>query len=286
MSTHFPGETPLDRYLSIALGKLTQIPGVRRLWSQFPVGSVALRTEFDIWPRPAYAYGIYSAARLARNLGLGRVSVIEFGVAGGNGLLSMERIAREVAEFFGVEIAVYGFDTGAGLPAPEDYRDLPHVWEGGFYEMDVDALRAKLTSAELVLGNVKDTIPDFLTREDVPPIGFVSLDLDYYTSTRDALQIFEGEAETRLPRTFCYFDDVIHPERAYYNDYTGELLAINEFNEASQTKKIAKIPNLSWLRRHPAAWNEQMYVFHDFEHPRYTQLITPGGARYRQLQLK
>lgn len=265
---------------------LTRIPGVRQLWSKFPVGSVALRTAYDIWERPAYAYGIYCAADLARSLGLPSLSVIEFGVAGGNGLLMMEQTAQKIGEYFGIAISVYGFDTGAGMPAPQDYRDLPHVWRQGFYEMEPEKLRARLRGAELVLGDVADTIPALLSKDDLAPIGFVAFDLDYYTSTKKAFRIFGGEAWTRLPRVYCYFDDVTWPERACHNEYTGELCAIREYNQEHALQKIARISNLRWMRPYAASWNEEMYVFHDFQHPLYTRLITPSGERHRQLELK
>ena len=195
------------------LRQFAKVPGVRRLWSRFPVGSVDLRTEYDIWDRPAYAFGIHSAARLARALGLDRITAVEFGVAGGNGLVSMERIAEAVGGHLGVDVAVMGFDAGSGMPAPEDYRDLPHVWAQGFYKMDAAALRARLRKAELVLGNVADTVRATVAREGLPPIGFVSFDLDYYSSTMSTFHIFGGEARTRLPRVYCYFDDLTWPER-------------------------------------------------------------------------
>ncbi|HEY5681248.1 MAG TPA: hypothetical protein VIS55_14360 [Pseudomonadales bacterium] len=50
-------------------------------------------------------------------------------MAGGNGLVEMERIAREVEPLFGVGIEIWGFDSGKGLPAPRDYRDLPYIWQ-------------------------------------------------------------------------------------------------------------------------------------------------------------
>jgi hypothetical protein len=52
-------------------------------------------------------------------------------------------------------------------------------------------------------------------------------------------------------------------------DFTGEYLAIREFNEQHSRQKIAKIPHLHRMRRYPADWNEQLYVFHDFDHPEY-----------------
>ena len=36
-----------------------------------------------------------------------------------------------------------------------------------------------------------------------------------------------------LPSVFSYFDDIIGSEIELYNDYTGERLAINEFNSNS-----------------------------------------------------
>src|SRR5262249_29685698 len=72
--------------------------------------------------RPYYHWGTLCGAFLARNLGLTRMSIIEFGVAGGNGLLDLEASAAEVERVSGVTIDVFGFDTGHGLPRPRDER--------------------------------------------------------------------------------------------------------------------------------------------------------------------
>ncbi len=110
------------------------------LWRRYPLGSFARRMEWDIISRPPYAFGIYHAADLARRLGVERISVVEFGVGTGRGLLSMQRIAAEVETIFGVAIEIYGFDTGVGLPPPRDYRDLPHVWSASEFRMDLRAV--------------------------------------------------------------------------------------------------------------------------------------------------
>ena len=57
---------------------------------------------------------------------------IELGVAGGRGLLALEEASAEIGPFLGVKIDVVGFDSGEGIPAPIDYRDLPHSWNAGF----------------------------------------------------------------------------------------------------------------------------------------------------------
>jgi hypothetical protein len=279
-----PDENRLTRENENMLRVLTRIPGVHALWRRFPVGSPDVRTRFDIWPRPAYAYGVWRAADLARALGLRGISVAEFGVAGGAGLIALEQVARAMAAHFSLEIDVLGFDSGHGMPAPSDVRDLPHVWAEGFYRMDEAKLRSRLQNARLRLGDLATTIPDAL--QDLRhPFGFLAFDLDYYSSTMQAFRVFEGEPASRLPRVFCYFDDLMWPERACHGEFTGEYAAIRDFNAEHSDKKLAQLANLRWLRERARAWNEQMYALHDFKHPRYAQNITPAGAEYRQLVL-
>lgn len=239
------------------------------MWRRYPVGKVSDRVRFGIWERPNYAYGVNFAANLAKKLGLNAISVIEFGVAGGRGLLALEDVAERIGRHYGVRISVWGFDSGAGLHKPVDYRDQPHVWGQGDYVMDVKALKARLRFAHLELGDVAETIPPFLEHVGAPPIGFVSFDLDYYSSTAVALKILDGPPDSRLPRVCCYFDDIIWPEEACHNEYAGEYLAINEYNAQHETSKIAKLANLRWLQPHAAEWHEQIYIHHDFGHPLY-----------------
>lgn len=257
---------------------LIRVPGVRMLWARFPFGSLPLRVKFDVWDRPHYAWGVYSAAELACKLKLSGITVIEFGVAGGNGLMALERIASKVSRHLGINISVFGFDTGEGMPAPKDYRDLPYIWGRGFFEMNRGKLEKELNSAKLIIGNVEETVESFIPPY---PIGFIAFDLDYYSSTKTAFQIFEA---VHLPRVLCYFDDTIWPEGAYYNEYIGELCAIREFNEEHLDQKISKIHGLSWLQPHKAAWNEAIYAYHDFRHPLYCENLTP--SEHRQLPLQ
>jgi hypothetical protein len=267
------------------LKHLVRVPGFQALWVRFPIGPLAARMRFDIAERPAYAYGVYSAAVMAKRLGLPAISVMELGVAGGRGLLALERCAAEIEEVLGIRIAVYGFDSGAGMPAPIDYRDLPHVWGEGFYAMDADALRKKLTRANLEIGDVRETIPRVMSSADTPPLGFVSFDLDYYSSTKAAFTMFEHGPAQRLPRVYCYFDDITGPEIACMNEHVGELLAIREFNETHPRQQLSKLLYLWTEREKRALWNEKIYVFHDFDHPLYTRNVMPEGDEYRQLSL-
>jgi hypothetical protein len=266
------------------LRQVSRLPGSRLLWSKVSIGSLETRVFLGVGAKPMYRFGIYSAAALAKLLGLPGISVIEFGVAGGQGLVAMEQAAQEVAEHFGIAVDVFGFDTGHGMPAPTDYRDLPHVWGEGFYQMDVELLRAKLKEARLILGDVEETIPSFLPAIK-HPIGFVAFDLDYYSSTKNAFRVWEGLPDTRLPRVFCYFDDLVWPERAYHNEYLGELCAIREYNLDHSEMKLCPIHLLRHTQPHPAAWHDQTYVLHDFRHPLYCTNITPSDPLYTQIPL-
>jgi hypothetical protein len=267
------------------LRQVLRVPGVQALWARFPIGSLATRMRFDIAERPAYAFGVYSAATMAKRLGIEAISVMELGVAGGRGLLALERSAAEIEKVLGVRIAVYGFDSGSGMPAPIDYRDLPHVWGEGFYQMDAAALRKRLTRAQLEIGDVRETIPRVMSSPDTPPLGFISFDLDYYSSTKAAFNVFEHGPKLRLPRVYCYFDDITGPAIACQNEHVGELLAIREFNDGQSRRQLSKLVYLWTEREKRAIWNEKIYVFHDFDHPLYTRNVMPEGDAFRELPL-
>jgi hypothetical protein len=190
----------------------------------------------------------------------------------------MERIAEMMGKTFGIGIHVYGFDTGEGLPPPESYKDLPFYWQSNFYKMDVKKLQEKLKGATLLLGDAGDTTSKLLSQTNVAPFGFLSFDMDYYSSTKRSFSIFGGPAGTRLPRVFCYFDDIAS-EIGCYNEYIGELCAIREFNEEQPHQKIAHLNDLEWMLPHKDAWQRKIFVMHDFAHPLYeTYICAPNEA--------
>lgn len=239
----------------------------RAFLRRWPGASFPLRLEWDAVDRPAYAYGVYQAAIEARGLGLDKISVIEFGVAGGAGLVALETIAAEVSKALNVSIDVYGFDAERGMPAAADYRDVPYLWREGDFRMDHEKLKSCLRNARLILGPVDRTVPEFLPRYRPAPVGFVSFDLDYYSSTMTAFNLWDGEPAFFLPRTFCYFDDI----GPGISEHAGEFQAIKDFNSERRDKKIDPIKWLSFTRRIPSLWNQRMYVLHDFNHPLYAR---------------
>ena len=229
--------------------------------------------KYDAFIYPNYAYGTYHAALQAKQLGMSSISVIEFGVAGGRGLVNLEKISFEIEKLTGINIDVYGFDTAMGMPESSDYRDLPYIWQKGFFRMDFEKLKNSLKKAKLVIGDVKETIKDFTDKYNPSPIGFISFDMDYYTSTINSLSIFNNKIDCFLPRVFCHFDDCIGDDWEIHSEFAGELLAINEFNQTNKLKKIAPVFGLKHKRFNPMPWNDVQFVLHLFEHPLYNKHI-------------
>jgi hypothetical protein len=243
------------------LGRLMMEPPFRLLVREvmkFAARDVRTRAKWEVSKRPAYLVGVLQAAEQAKRQGVPVISVIEFGVAGGDGLVALQAEAEAVELATGVRIQVYGFDAGpGGLPAGTgDYRDHPDHWQPGDYPMDVPALKARLMArTRLILGDVKETVRKF----DGPPVGFVSFDLDLYSSTRDALKIFDF-APT-LWHVALYMDDI---EFFFNHKFAGEFLAMDEFNRQNDRIKIDRWYGVKYGRPYPErAWLDKMFVAHD-----------------------
>ena len=71
--------------------------------------------------------------------------------------------AEEIKKILGVQIDIFGFDLGSGLPKPKDYRDLPYQWKEGFFSMNKDDLIKKLRKSKLILGNIEETSKNFFS---------------------------------------------------------------------------------------------------------------------------
>lgn len=220
--------------------------------------------------RRAYIWGVLQGAALGKVLGFERISVIEFGVAGGRGLLAMERAAELTEETLGIGIDVYGFDAERGLPKPQDYRDLPNIFLEGQYTMDRNQLEKRLRRAQLKLGLVEETVPRFLLSNPAP-VAFVSVDLDLYSSTINALKLFDENESLLLPRVLCYYDDILGYT---YSDYNGERLAMSEFNAAHSMRKFSPLYGLKYFlpsQYKGTDWSEQFYFLHVFDHLLYNR---------------
>jgi hypothetical protein len=237
-------------------------------------GSFRERVRFDLVDRAQHGFGLLAAADLAKFVGVQSITAIEFGVADGAGLRNLAEVAAAVTTETSVTIHIVGFDSGVGLSTPADYRDHPEIWSGGdFTGPGPAALRDHVPAeVELVLGPVSDTVPGFVESPHTGPVGFVSFDLDLYSSTRDALALFTTAAESLLPVVISYFDDVsggvTRIGSLFRTEAAGQLLAIQEFNNQQRLRRIDPIRVLRHRRpldREP--WLDRMYGLHVLDHP-------------------
>ena len=158
--------------------------------------------------------------------------------------------------------------TGAGLPPPLDYRDLPNLYRATAYRMDVDKLKARLKHARLILGLVEETVPRFLLSESSPDRFYVNRCRLLHVDSRGP----QGSGMRSRPphaRIHCYFDDMMG---FTFSEYTGERLAITEFNNSHQMRKISPIFGLKYFLpglTHMTCGATRCYMAHIFDHDLY-----------------
>jgi hypothetical protein len=231
------------------------------------VGTFEAKVYFDLIIRQHNAFCLLQAARFAKRYGYESYTAIEFGVANGAGLMNMAEIAGRVTKATGVNINLVGFDSGRGMPPPLDYRDHPDLYgQGDFPMQDYEQLRRKLpANAQLIIGDISETIGPFLSAlQPGSPIGYVVIDVDYYSSTVECLKIFSGTANLYLPEVLMFLDDILYPE---HNPSQGEYLAINEFNSKNEMRKTYHYNFLHEFRllKH-ALWINQIFLMHILDH--------------------
>ena len=217
--------------------------------------------------KPYYAYGLIQAVEYAKKYNFKAVTVIEFGVASGRGIYYLSEFKEELEKFENIKINIFGFDTGKGMPKSSDYRDHPDKFNEGDYSMLLDKEKIESYGCKLIIGDIKDTLKGFhkeLSRNS--PIGFLAFDLDTYNSCKSALKLFNYNENFFLPYVFCYFDDC--DGRHHFTKFTGELLAIEEFNKKN---KFIKIDNDRGIWNHhklipKQVWYDRCFIAHFFKH--------------------
>ena len=252
---------------------------IRKLLRRWPVGSYEARLRASAVERPYYGWCAYFAAQVAKALGHKAITVAEFGVAGGNGLLCLCEHKAEIEKALGIEVLVVGFDSGTGLPSTGDHRDLLYAWPPGSFVMDHEALEKRMRGrAQLVLGDVSATVGSWQPQPHAP-LGAVMFDLDYYSSTMNALPILTKD--NVLPRVWCYFDDVCAGPEEAMTDRIGEREAISDFNRSPDRQRLNDHLALSYAFKGvmPQPWHQQIYVYHRAGHPSYNTCITADRSQ-------
>lgn len=130
-----------------------------------------------------------------------KLKILEFGVTHGSGLLNLCAICEKITASTDMQFDIYGFDSDIGMPDLRGYKDHPEIWHQGQFKSDHDATRKQFPpNARLISGYIRNTIGDFCTTNlsAEAPVGFVSVDVDFYSSTLADFKIFES------PQTITY----------------------------------------------------------------------------------
>lgn len=232
----------------------------------FIFGSFRQKVAFDLVLRPYHAFAILKACDAAKKQGLKKIKILEFGVANGAGIMNMIKIAEKVTKTTGIAIEIIGFDSGKGMPDPKDYKDHPEYYNTGDFPMNKELLLQQINNkATIIFGDIKESLKAFEQTLSIDaPIGFVSVDVDYYSSTTETLQLLKAKASYFLPLTYVYFDDTF---MEHHNSKCGELLAVREFNQENEFRLIEQHNFLSNSRifKH-ANWIKQLYYLHVLDH--------------------
>jgi hypothetical protein len=230
-------------------------------------GDFRAREQYGLISRANYLYGMLRAADVAKYFGKQHVTVIEFGVASGDGLLNMIGLAPAIEKETGVKLRIVGFDTGSGLPPVQGHKDHPEIWNAGDFAMgDRSKLLNKLEGrAEIIWGDIANNIESFTDAIDPSaPLGFISVDVDIYSATKAALRCLTSQSEKYNPAVSMYFDDVSF---FFANEWAGELAAITEFNAEHELRKIDRDRSLPGRRPIAAdGWYSKMYICHILDH--------------------
>jgi hypothetical protein len=209
-----------------------------------------VRQNFNIDTHPKYGMHLLYALWQAKLCGYNKITALEFGVAHGTGLKALESYAKIFGAEYDIQVEVFGFDTGAGLPSPRDYRDHPEIWQAGEF-------RGMLGQNNIIYGDVANTIDQFVNNWGDSKLAFVSLDLDFYSSTTSALKIFQMPPDRYVPAVMTHLDDT--NTQLTMNPWCGAELAVIEFNQHNQFRKFEQ--------KH-RCWNlHNLYVLHVLDHP-------------------
>ncbi len=242
----------------------------RRMYAHISAlrGNFYTQTKTNRLKPTQFAYGLLMAVETAKQYGFDSIAVAEFGVYNGRGLRIMADMAGRLSKQSGVKINVYGFDTGEGVTAPQDYRDIPHMHSHGGYAMNsVDALKDELDGkAELVIGDIAEIELLSDVMDPQIPLGFASVDVDLYSSTMATFDLLAtARPNSLLPVVNLYIHDSYG--RQHYHRFVAQLLAVDDFNNGSSDRKIDIDRFIGWWYGKTEPWHASMYAMHSVNYP-------------------
>ena len=157
----------------------------------------------------------------------------EFGVWNGDSLLIYRKVLRHLGLSTNPQWKMFGFDSFEGLPVPAVEEDRHRFSaEGSFKSRGVAYVESRMRESgipsdrvQLHPGFFEESLTNELKEQlGRPPVGFVNLDVDYFSSTIIALDWVE---DLLFDGSIVFMDDVF-----FYNGHPGkgQLKAVSQFN--------------------------------------------------------
>ena len=160
----------------------------------------------------------------------------EFGTGWGGTLSGFLKACNRLAKDHNFDlrkVKIVLFDSFKGLPEEKDPADFNPEWEKGKFAYSRDYITKIILDHNFPLENVtfiegyyEDTLNESTMEiiKNLPPPSIVTMDVDYYSSTKIALDFIQPLLKSG---TVFYFDDLysfhLHPKM-------GQVRAINELN--------------------------------------------------------
>tara|TARA_B100000989_G_scaffold127405_1_gene94581 strand:- start:1499 stop:2221 length:723 start_codon:yes stop_codon:yes gene_type:complete len=118
---------------------------------------------------------------------------------------------------------LYAFDSFKGLE--EDWLGFHHA-AGDFGGIEIPKLNKNV---ELVVGNVKDTLSKFISKNKDSKINFIHMDIDNFTATKFILEMLKPQLNDKA---IIVFDEYYNFQGWKFGEFKAfsELFSENEFN--------------------------------------------------------
>ena len=162
--------------------------------------------------------------------------VFEFGVFKGISLIRLLTFRSILENSFSRRI--YGFDTFKNFPSEKSKIDkkLIKKWENvagqsiSKNELNENLQLKKFENYELIQGDIKNTLPEFLKRQRNVKISLLHLDLEVYGATK---YVINKLIDKMSPKGIILFDD--------YPTVKGASKAVDELLLNNKNLKIKKL---------------------------------------------
>ena len=162
----------------------------------------------------------------------------EFGVSSGGTLTKFAAALKSFCKYTKYDQSkyeIFAFDSFQGLPKSTEQRDSHPSWKEGTFAateeialMEARKLCPK-TKIRAIKGFFEKSLTDSLRKELArSPPSIINLDVDYYSSTKIALDWLEPIMPSGC---LIYFDDIWS---FFGNPNMGQLYAIQEFNNRGE----------------------------------------------------